>query len=265
VDHLALRRARERNPYCWAVLKSLDDKDRCTQMMGQPSGRAALSLVHRTVIPRKGDGPYPTLIALHGRGSDEGDLLGLAPYLDDRLLWISPRAPLDLPPGYEWYRLASIGQPVEPTFAKALRQVNQFVDEALAAYPVDRQRVFLFGFSQGGMMSYAHSLSRPGLTRGVLIHSSYLPLPSIQAAGTVAPDGVRGKPYLVIHGQHDPLIPVARGREARDWLSEAGADVTYLEYPMGHTVSEQSIAAMNSWLAVHLDDTRPTGPAGQQA
>lgn len=218
---------------------------------------APLSLVHRVQIPPKGDGPHPTLIALHGRGSDESDLLGLAPYLDNRLLWISPRAPLDLAPGFEWYRLAGIGVPVEPTFAKAQGQVTQFVDEALAAYPVDRQRVFLFGFSQGGMMSYAHALTRPGLTRGVIIHSSYLPLPSIQAAAQVDLDGVRGKPLQVIHGQHDPLLPVPRGREARDWLRQAGADVTYHEFPMGHTVSEQSIAAMNAWLAIQLREARP--------
>jgi len=233
-------------------------------MTSQPSPRPTLSLVHRALIPRTGDGPYPTIIALHGRGSDEGDLLGLAPYLNDGLQWISPRAPLDLPPGYEWYRLVGIGQPVEPTFAKALGQVSRFVEEALAAYPVDQQRLFLFGFSQGGMMSYAHALSRPALTRGVIIHSSYLPLPSIQAAGPADLAGVRGKPFLVIHGQHDPLIPVARAREARDWLREAGADVTYHEYPMGHTVSEHSIAAMNAWLAVHLGETRPTAGVGDQ-
>jgi phospholipase/carboxylesterase len=221
-------------------------------MNKQPSERPALSLVHRTLIPRKGNGPYPTVIALHGRGSEEGDLLGLAPYLDDRLLWISPRAPLELGPGYEWYRLEGIGQPVEPTFATAVKQTAQFIDEALAAYPVDRQRVFLFGFSQGGMMSYAHAISRPEISNGVMIHSSYLPLPSIQLAGPVKLDAVRGKPFLVLHGQHDPLIPVARGRQARDWLHEAGADVTYHEYPMGHTVSEHSIAAMNDWLSARL-------------
>jgi phospholipase/carboxylesterase len=225
---------------------------------------ASLSLVHRALIPRKGDGPYPTLIALHGRGSDEGDLLGLAPYLDERLLWISPRAPLELPPGYEWYRLVGIGAPVEPTFAQAMKRVAQFIDEALAAYPVDRQRVFLFGFSQGGMMSYAHALTRPGMTRGVIIHSSYLPLPSIQLAGPVDLDGVRGKPFLVIHGQDDPLIPVASGREARDWLRETGANATYHEYPMGHTVSEHSIAAMNAWLAQHLGETGPADPTREQ-
>ena len=220
-----------------------------------------LSLVHRTRVPSEGDGPHPAVIALHGRGSDEGDLLGLAPFMDPRLLWISPRAPLDLPPGYEWYRLAGIGAPVEPTFAKALEQVNQFVAEALAAYPVDRARVFLFGFSQGGMMSYAHALSRPGVARGVIIHSSYLPLPSIQAAADLDPEAVRGRPFLLLHGQHDPLIPVARGREARDWLKEAGAAVTYHEYPMGHTVSEQSIAAMNTWLAPLLGEGRPASEA----
>ena len=40
-----------------------------------------------------------------------------------------------------------------------------------------------------------------------------------------------------------------RGREARDYLRRAGADLTYLEFPIGHTIGEQSIASMNAWLA----------------
>ncbi len=74
-------------------------------MPGMPS----LSLKHLTRLPLRGAASHPAIICLHGRGSHEGDLISLAPYLDDRLLWISPRAPLDLMGGYEWYRLEGIG------------------------------------------------------------------------------------------------------------------------------------------------------------
>ena len=213
-----------------------------------------LSLVHQTRFPAAGDGPHPTVIALHGRGSEETDLLGLAPYLDERLLWISPRAPLNLAPGYEWYRLAGIGAPVEATFAQALKTVARFVDEVLQSYPVDPARLILFGFSQGGMMAYAQALTRPALVQGIICHSSYLPLPSIQAAAAVDEAGLRGLPCLVLHGQHDPLLPVQRGREARDYLRQAGAELTYHEFPIGHTINQQSLAAMTSWLALRLGE-----------
>lgn len=33
---------------------------------------------------------YPTILALHGRGSNEQDLIELAPHLPEGLLWIGP-------------------------------------------------------------------------------------------------------------------------------------------------------------------------------
>ena len=41
---------------------------------------------------------YPAILALHGRGSNEEDLIGLAPYLPDAFLWISPRGTFALGP-----------------------------------------------------------------------------------------------------------------------------------------------------------------------
>lgn len=217
---------------------------------------ARLSLVQRTRVPA-GDGPYPTVIALHGRGSDEADLLGLAPYLDDRLLWISPRAPLSLEGGYEWYRLPAVGQPDQATFNAALSTLKRFIDEAAQAYPIDPRQLYLLGFSQGGMLAYAHGLSHPGSVAGVVAHSSYIPLKSLLAApvGLDLP-GVAGKPFAIVHGTQDPMIPVRWAREARDYLTQAGADVTYHEFPMAHNVSDRSLAAIDYWMQNQLEKVK---------
>ena len=63
-----------------------------------------LSLVHLVCEPIvKADTP-PLLLLLHGVGSNEDDLFGLAPYLDERFLIISVRAPNTLGPGsYAWF------------------------------------------------------------------------------------------------------------------------------------------------------------------
>src|SRR5687767_1441825 len=76
-----------------------------------------LSLTHLVEFPTSGPSPeppsrFPAILALHGRGSSEADLIGLAPHLPQGLLWVSPRAPLALGPGsYEWYRVRVIGMP----------------------------------------------------------------------------------------------------------------------------------------------------------
>ena len=209
-----------------------------------------LSLKHLARLPPRADGSAPTVIALHGRGSNEADLIGLAPYLDRRLLWISPRAPLDLMGGYEWYRLKDIGDPDQATFDAAVETLDRFVAEAAAAYPVDRQRLFLLGFSQGSMMSYSFALAQPGRVAGVIAQSGYIPLtPGLK----VDTDALKGKPFILTHGTYDPIIPVQWGREARDYLTQAGADVEYHEFPMGHNVSDQSIAAIGAWVERRLD------------
>src|SRR2546430_17549983 len=68
--------------------------------------------------------PEGTLVLLHGRGADEHDLFPVLDLLDPerRLLGITPRGPLTLPPGgAHWYRLPGIPPPapatVPPTFA----------------------------------------------------------------------------------------------------------------------------------------------------
>ena len=58
-----------------------------------------LSLRHLVRLPVsfRSQGPasnYPRILALHGRSSNEQDLIEIAPHLPDDLLWISPRAAL---------------------------------------------------------------------------------------------------------------------------------------------------------------------------
>ena len=84
-----------------------------------------LSLTHLTRFPARAADSHPAIICLHGRGSNESDLISLAPYLDDRLLWISPRAPLDLMGGYEWYRLEGIGVPNQPSWIRKVEGQGQ--------------------------------------------------------------------------------------------------------------------------------------------
>lgn len=208
-----------------------------------------LSLKHLTRFPTQPAQTHPTIICLHGRGSHEGDLLGLAQYLDDRLLWISPRAPLDLMGGYEWYRIEAVGKPEHTSFTAALAALDRFTAEAVTTYPVDPQRLFLLGFSQGSIMSCAFTLTQPARVAGVIAQSGYLPLKS---GLKIDEAGLKGKPFILTHGVFDTMIPIQAGQAARDGLTHLGADVEYHEFPMGHAVTDESLAVIAAWLKKQL-------------
>jgi len=95
-----------------------------------------LSLVHRVRAPQDGAAPPPLLLLLHGVGSHEEDLLGLAPYLDPRFLIVSARGPVTLAPGmYAWFQvvLDPANPVINPEQAESSRRaIIRFIDEAFA-------------------------------------------------------------------------------------------------------------------------------------
>lgn len=231
-------------------------------MLGVPtesSMTSRLSLSHLTRPPTvHGDGPPPLLLLLHGVGSHEGDLMGLAPYLDGRAFVVSARAPFTLAPGmYAWFQVAlDPDNPlINPEQAETSRQILiRFVDELTAAYGTDPSRVFLLGFSQGAIMSLSVLLTQPDKVAGIVAMSGRI-LPEVLPQ-MASPEAMRGIPVLVVHGIHDPVLPVQHGRASRDRLATLPVDLTYREYAMGHEVSAESLADVVTWLGDHLDRQR---------
>ena len=194
---------------------------------------------------------HPTILALHGRGSNEADLIELATHLPQDLLWISPRAPLVLGPrSYEWYRVRVIGRPDPDQVLASLETIDHFIDEILSAYPIDPQKLFLLGFSQGSILSMCYTLAHPGRIAGVIAQSGYLPNGVDLEIDRTA---VQGKPFLLTHGEQDTLIPVEWARASRDRLQDLGVDLTYEEFQMGHSVSLESLQVISNWLERQLE------------
>lgn len=214
-----------------------------------------LSLVHLVRQPIvKADTP-PLLLLLHGVGSNEDDLFGLAPYLDERFLIISVRAPNTLGPGsYAWFDVdfTPQGPVIDPAQAEASREaLIDFIGEAITAYSADPNQVYMMGFSQGAIMSASVALTRPDLVAGVVLMSGRI-LPEIQPL-MAAPEKLEGLPILVIHGIIDTVLPIDHGRASRQLLASLPVELTYHEYPMGHEVSQESLAEVSSWLSAQLD------------
>lgn len=206
------------------------------------------TLVHRLALPeQKSPGAGPALILLHGRGADEEDLMGLASFLDARLLLIAVRAPFQFEyGGFTWYDAGSIGTPEPRMFRESCDRLSTLLDDILGAYPIDPARLFVLGFSMGAVMAYAMALTRPGLFRAVAANSGYLPE---QTHLTYRWKELGPLELCITHGTEDPVIPVSMARRARDLFTAAGARVRYREYPMAHQISEESITDIAHWMA----------------
>jgi phospholipase/carboxylesterase len=101
------------------------------------------------------------------------------------------------------------------------------------------------------MMSSLVALSRPDLVAGTVLMSGRVPA---EVRPLLAPtEQLAGKPFLVVHGTQDPVLPVHNGRESRDLLASLPVDLTYKEYPMEHQVSAESLTDVTTWLSARLD------------
>lgn len=207
-----------------------------------------MSLVH-VERPAAGD-PAGLLVLHHGRGADEGDLLGLADVLDpQRQLHVAaPRAPLTLPgwPGYHWYAVPRVGHPDRATFVSSSDQLAGFHDELWERTGVSPQRTVLGGFSMGSVMSYAMAFSadRPTVA-GVLAFSGFVPTVEGWQPQLDARTSTRA---FVAHGRGDPVIGIDFGRSARDLLEAAGLAVDYRESDVGHQIDPVQLPAAVAWL-----------------
>jgi phospholipase/carboxylesterase len=195
--------------------------------------------------------PDGALVLFHGRGADEHDLFPLFEFLDPerRLLGVTPRGPLSLPPGgAHWYALQEVGYPDRDTFLATYAEVGTWLDGFLKERGISHSATVLGGFSQGAVMTYSFGLGAGRPRPAALIALSGF-IPTVEGFEL---DLSEIPPVAIGHGTYDPIIAVEFGRRARKVLEEAGASVLYREYPLPHAIDPQFLMELRSWLGQAL-------------
>ena len=195
---------------------------------------------------------------MHGLGADGNDFVPIVPELNlpssPGLRFVFPHAPMrpvTINAGYvmrAWYDVRDDAGVRREDAAGVRASQNQI--EAL----IEREKgrgiaaatIVLAGFSQGGAMALHVGLRHLERIAGIMALSCFLPLADALAAE--ASPANRDVPIFMAHGVHDPLIPLARARRARDLLLELGYRVAWHEYPMPHSVSSEEIRDISAWL-----------------
>lgn len=191
----------------------------------------------------------PVLILLHGRGTDENDLIGLAPYFESSFHIYSVRAPFPFEfGGYMWCDIDDSGTINTSQLVESRALLERFIQSVQHLPDVDGRRIFLFGFSLGALMALDVGISGNIGQTVIVAHSGFY-------AGSE--DDIQKKEKSTVqiflaHGSYDPVVPVEMARQSYQLFQRYNLPVVFREYPIEHTISEDSLMESIQWLREHL-------------
>jgi polyhydroxybutyrate depolymerase len=178
----------------------------------------------------------PLLLLLHSIGTSSEDIERRThwPKFAEQhgIAWIAPNGPVDALGRRFWDAGPSccnfLGAPLDHVAA-----LRALLERALERYPIDRERVFVGGISNGGFMAHRLGCGAPELVRGIVSISGAGPLEAVRCEG---PSSLR---VLEIHGDADPIVSYDGGhlfknpslpehasakKTVSDWAERLGCD-----------------------------------------
>lgn len=193
------------------------------------------------------DHAAPLVVLLHGRGSDEQGIIGLASHLPAGPEYVAVRAPISEGAGFAWFANRGIGRPIEESLRATMDWFRTWLDEVS---PVGRP-VILVGFSGGAAFAGGLLLDDPARFAGAAILLGTLPF---DAGLPVVPERLAGVPVFVAQGDGDRVIP--RDLLDRTWeylTTESGSDVVAVRHGGGHELTPEAVGGLREWLERHPD------------
>lgn len=190
-------------------------------------------------VPAAEAGSRWLMVVLHGLGdSMEGyrwlpGEMGL-PWLNYLLV----NAPDPCFTGYSWFDFP--GDPT-PGVRRSYQLLAELLDARRAAgFPT--AQTYLFGFSQGCLMTWVTGVKYPHRLAGCVGISGFLPDPEalLREKSPVAHE----QKFLITHGTLDPLLPFAAAKAQALHMKAAGLHVEWHEFPKAHTIAGEAEMAV---------------------
>lgn len=163
----------------------------------------------------KTDKTWPLILFLHGAGESGNDLAKVKTHGPPKIVETKKDFPFIV------VSPQSAGRGWEVETLRAL------LDDVVASYRVDKERVYLTGLSLGGFGTWSLAAAYPERFAAIV--------PICGGGNPADAKRLKGLAIWVFHGAEDPLVPLQRSEVMVKALEQAGADVKLTVYPdAGH-------------------------------
>ncbi|MCW4458761.1 alpha/beta hydrolase [Microbacterium sp. MPKO10] len=190
----------------------------------------------------------PLLVLMHGYGSNESDLFGLAPSLPLELVIASVRAPHTAPwpiDGWSWFTAGTEKGPDSEEINDSARAVLTWLDNLTVTPP----SVGLLGFSQGGAMVLQLLRNAPSRFAYGLVLSGFI------APGEEPGDAdlaERKPPVFWGRGSADDVIAESAIVRTTDWLPTHSTLSGRIYEGLSHGINQQGVADIRAFIERNL-------------
>lgn len=203
-------------------------------------------------IPESPSKDARCIIMLHGVGSNQDDLFGLAPNFPEDIYIFSLQGCFSLGGGwYAWYPVDfSTGKPLynREDVEKGYEYILDCIKDITEKYQLSPEQIFLLGFSQWAIMSYYTLYRSPGLIGGIIALSGRI-LAEIDIS-QIQKESYSTKRVFIWHGNQDRVIGVESSHLAAQLVQDLSIEPMVRIYPIGHNISHDEISDIVGWLKV---------------
>jgi len=242
------------DPPGFAVDEPLEDLGRSLQLPPQfESWRAKIeaelpplrppAFVHEFVGPRASGSGEMTLVALHGTGGDEQDLLPLAQVVASGAAIISPRGQVKENGMNRFFRRLAAGVFDEKDVVRRAHELADFLLITAAGHNRPLDKLVALGYSNGANIAAAVMFLRPEVFSEAILLRPMLPLSQPPAVD------LSGKKVLILRGRMDKMIPAYSTDQLIKVLTDAGAQVEVRTIAAGHGPTSSDSEVASQWLA----------------
>ena len=195
------------------------------------------------------DTPLPMIVGIHGLGDTPEHFADIVAGFDRPARVILPRGLDPTEEGWSWFPLRARDPDVE-SLARGISFAEQEIAAAVTVLVNERPtrgKPIVFGFSQGGMLSFALAVEHPELWSAAIPIGGWLP-PSLVPA-----DSIAAPPIVALHGDADVALPIQPTRDAVAALRDKGLAVELHEYPeVGHAIPPPMREELFALLRAHV-------------